>query len=507
MSRQRTYTALVDVLPSFVILAAFFVFFLSVLGSIGIIAFAPTVKQVYTHKATIDGDYSGFFNGAHSIIQESNVLGKVNKTNQEITFSILLKERTVNKLNKNDLYLNTSIQGLSDDKWIDIHQSQSLQRSISCDSSSSQYFCSPIVTYLTRYIEYKEYRVITTLSGIGAVYKAELLEDVIFSQIETTNSNYTTFEMTLRSIFTIMSVIVTLYYSLMLFRMQTWSYCKVEQKWIMVLLPSLIMFNNPLFLVNDVYLFTLIDIVFQSSCVCLLLLFVLIMSHSAVLPMHNGTQRRSFNFYLPKLLLVACLWLLITVTLIWERFNEIADPIHEIPFFGQVNMAIAMIGLIIFLLVVYYTIRAVAGDDVFYEALLKLDRSDAHDTRSNFRQHYVSQYSISAKYKFFLGLTVLVCMVLGVDFVTFLMKDDVNSAAQYLSMFPLLNYYVITLALFFLPSNQQEVILSDHVLTSGAFFGDDDDEEYQARGMLDDASMMTPIEEYEDDDQLRSRES
>jgi hypothetical protein len=507
-SRQKTYSVLIDVLPNFAVLLAFVLFFVAISGSIGIIFFAPAVEsfleekiQPHARNTTISdpNDLSQYFTGDLSVIQESERFGSVNKTNQQLIFTLLFKEKSdfVLELDKQDVQLETTVEAKNSkyDNYSRVQGPTKHTRSLQC-STQKKYFCTPIVTFVDRYINYPFYRVTVNISGLAEVYTTGFLDDVIYSQIETTNSEYTLFETILRALFVLISIIVTVYYSVMLFRMQTWSYCKLEQKWLLVVLISLIFFNNPLYIGSwatvgtDPWFWPMLNVLFQANCASLLLFFIMIMTHSAVLPTAAGERHRTFwSFYAIKILLVLSLWLLITITLLWERFNQATDPSFEateIPFYGQIRIAVVIVAVTIFIMITYYILRAVAGDDLLYVATQALNRSSA-DVRGGGYRQYRSHYSVSYRFRFFLALTFLVLVTIGVDFSTFLLVDYANNAAQYLSIFPLLNYYVILLAVFFLPSNQVEVASRD-IITSGMFLNDDDEEE--DKGML----SITPTE-------------
>jgi hypothetical protein len=59
-------------------------------------------------------------------------------------------------------------------------------------------------------------------------------------------------------------------------------------------------------------------------------------------------------------------------------------------------------------------------------------------------------------------------LIIAVDYASFLLFDYANNAAQYLSLFPLVNYYAILLAIFFLPSNQPD--FSGHAIIEPEVF-------------------------------------
>lgn len=54
------------------------------------------------------------------------------------------------------------------------------------------------------------------------------------------------------------------------------------------------------------------------------------------------------------------------------------------------------------------------------------------------------------------------------------LADYVNNAAQYLSFFPLYNFYCVTLAIFFLPSNKPEDDAQERLASNTLQLDDDD---------------------------------
>jgi len=244
-----------------------------------------------------------------------------------------------------------------------------------------------------------------------------------------------------------MSAVVTLFYMASLLYSQEWSYCKTEQKWVALFLLGLNMFNNPFFIgewTANHWFFPLLNILFQSTFAAIFLLFILVMTHSALVA---PKQRTFLSFYLPKFFLVSALWLLITLVLSWERFNEVTDPtisMKDIPFFGSLRIIIAFIGALLLLQILFYMVKAVGGNDIVETANNTID-----DPRGA-----IDLKSSRTRFKMFFILTFVLLLIVAADFVTFVMFDYANNAAQYLSLLPLANYYGILLAIFFLPSNQ-----------------------------------------------------
>ncbi len=375
---------------------------------------------------------------------------RVKKANQEISFSVLLKQKkSFQGLFKNDLLMDVTVSGKyerGDTYQEPFRQIQRHNRTLTC--SNSGYFCEPLIVFKQRYIVYPYYQVTIRFLNVKELYESGFFEDVLFTKFEYTNTEYTAFETTVRAIFLIMSSVVSLFYIVSLLYSQQWSYCKTEQKWIALLLVALNLFNNPFFIAEwtaNHWFFPLLNIVFQSTFAAIFLLFILVMTHSALV----APNRRTFlSFYFPKIFLVSILWILITLVFSWERFNEVTDPtIHltDIPFFGPLRIIIGLIGTILLLQVLFNMVRAVTGGENVARNMNETldDPRGALDLKSS-----------TVRFKMFFILTFFLLLIVAADFISFVLFDYANHAAQYLSLLPLVNYYGILLAIFFLPSNE-----------------------------------------------------
>jgi hypothetical protein len=135
----------------------------------------------------------------------------------------------------------------------------------------------------------------------------------------------------------------------------------------------------------------------------------------------------------------------------WERFNELSDPtidIKDVSFFGPLRIYIAAVAVMVVILIAYRTVKAITGGSLVEYTIEALNQ----DTSSSLQ--FKTQGS---RFKVFFVLTFLVVFTLAANYLTFILFDYANNAAQYLSLFPIVNYYAFLLAIYFLPSNQVEV--------------------------------------------------
>ncbi|MGH0150202.1 UNVERIFIED_CONTAM: hypothetical protein FKN15_017628 [Acipenser sinensis] len=114
-------------------------------------------------------------------------------------------------------------------------------------------------------------------------------------------------------------------HSLRKFSMRDWG---IEQKWMSVLLPLLLLYNDPFFplsfLMNS-WFPGMLDDLFQAVFLCALLLFWLCVYHG----FRVQGERKCLTFYLPKLFIVGLLWLSAVTLGIWQTVNELHDPTYQ----------------------------------------------------------------------------------------------------------------------------------------------------------------------------------
>lgn len=68
----------------------------------------------------------------------------------------------------------------------------------------------------------------------------------------------------------------------------------------------------------------MLDAFLQATFLCSLLMFWLCIYHGL-----RQNERKFFMFYLPKLIVVAPIWLCAIVLATWEKCNELRDPTYN----------------------------------------------------------------------------------------------------------------------------------------------------------------------------------
>ncbi|RMX54568.1 hypothetical protein pdam_00004582 [Pocillopora damicornis] len=168
-------------------------------------------------------------------------------------------------------------------------------------------------------------------------------------------------------------------HSLRRFPLREWS---IEQKWMSLLLPLLLLYNDPLFPLNflvNSWVPGMFDSVFQASFLCGLLLFWLCAFHgirqygrgdfSIAENFEMSSERsdaavseRKLSFYLPKVLIVGLLWIASFTLSSWQQYNELQDPTYQykidIGHFMGLKVMFFTIGAIYLVYLIYLLFRA-----------------------------------------------------------------------------------------------------------------------------------------------------
>ncbi|XP_031567619.1 transmembrane protein 181-like [Actinia tenebrosa] len=330
--------------------------------------------------------------------------------------------------------LGVEIRGrVKDTSYHRIATSFNRTRYVKCNEKE----CSNMVILHLGFIDYPSYAVKVTFDGLNfpsGIY----LDDVTFS-LKHYSSDFTQVEIWFRFVFLVMAFICTCLfaYSLRRFSLKHWS---IEQKWMSMLLPLLLLYNDPLFpmhfLVNS-WIPAMFDSLFQASFLCALLLFWLCAFHGI-----RQSDRRFFQFYFPKLLIVGMLWVSAFVLSTWQQYNELRDPTYQykidIGHFMGLKVFFFTIGGIYVIYLIYLLIRA-------YSELRAMPYFDL-------------------RIKFLTGLMLIVVtislVITGLRFGAAVLQENFvadlethyKNSAEFLTFYGLLNFYLYTMAFVYSPS-------------------------------------------------------
>ncbi|CAB1447002.1 unnamed protein product [Pleuronectes platessa] len=215
--------------------------------------------------------------------------------------------------------INVELKGVTQDASVmhvnNVHQKS---RTLHCGTK-----CDEIIVLHLGYLNYTQYQVVVSFKGLENI-TYEIKVKFVW---KTYNPTFSQVEIWFRFVFVVLTFMVTCVFahSLRKFSMRDWG---IEQKWMSILLPLLLLYNDPFFplsfLVNSWFPGTL-DAFFQALFLCSLLLFWLCVYHG----IRVQGERKCLTFYLPKLIIVGLLWLSAVTLGIWQTVNELQDPTYQ----------------------------------------------------------------------------------------------------------------------------------------------------------------------------------
>ncbi|CAH2009468.1 unnamed protein product [Acanthoscelides obtectus] len=236
----------------------------------------------------------------------------------------LSTENTDGEIIDKQFQVSVSISGLTEDhKPVAILDSKNNNRTrhLKCEKQA----CDEIIVLHLGFLDYTHYIITVHFYGLEAFHQRYNIKDLKF-YFKTYNPGFTEIEIWFRFIFLIMtfSVMCWFQHSLRKYLLYDWS---IEQKWMSILLPLLMAYNNPVFpmsfLLNS-WIPGMIDAIAQATFLCALLLFWLCIYHGL-----RQNDRHFVTFYLPKLFIVAMLWIPAIILSTWQRINELQDPTYN----------------------------------------------------------------------------------------------------------------------------------------------------------------------------------
>lgn len=354
--------------------------------------------------------------------------------------------------------INVELKGVMQDASVmHIHNVHQKSRKLHCSTMK----CDEIIVLHLGYLNYTQYQVTVNFKG---------LENITYKHIKTNfvwkmyNPTFSQVEIWFRFVFVVMTFVVTCLFahSLRKFSMRDWG---IEQKWMSILLPLLLLYNDPFFplsfLVNSWFPGTL-DAFFQALFLCALLLFWLCVYHG----IRVQGERKCLTFYLPKLIIVGLLWLSAVTLGIWQTVNELQDPTYQY----KVDIGNFQGMKVFFLIVVsLYTLYLIF---LIVRACSELKNMPYSDLRLKF-------------------LTALTFVVLIISMIILYLRFGANAlqdnfvaelsthyqnSAEFLSFYGLLNFYLYTLAFVYSPS--KNALYDSQLKDNPAFsmLNDSDDE-------------------------------
>ncbi|XP_077139396.1 transmembrane protein 181 isoform X1 [Ranitomeya variabilis] len=359
---------------------------------------------------------------------------------------------------QNNFTMSVKIHGVSSDATVSYvdNKQHSRPRILSCAQK-----CDEIIVVHLGYLNYTQYNLDVRFENLNQLKYT--LKAVTFTW-KTYNPTFSQVEIWFRFVFVVLTFMVTCLFahSLRKFSMRDWG---IEQKWMSVLLPLLLLYNDPFFpltfLVNS-WFPGMLDDLFQSLFLCALLLFWLCVYHG----IRVQGERKCMTFYLPKFLIVGLLWLASVTLGIWQTVNELHDPTYQYRVdtgnFQGMKIFFLIVATLYILYLMFLVIRACS----------ELRNMPYVDLRLKF---------LTALTFLVLVISILILylrfgsQVLQDNFVAELTTHYQNSA-EFLSFYGLLNFYLYTLAFVYSPSKNAlyESQLKDNPAFSMLNDSDDD---------------------------------
>jgi hypothetical protein len=246
----------------------------------------------------------------------------------------------------------------------------------------------------------------------------------------------------------------------------------IEQKWMGILLPLLLAFNDPIFsltLTSSSLMPAVADAAFQATFLFALLLFWLCILHGL-----RQTERGFYRFYLPKVILVGSMWVSALTTAVLELTNELRDPSFSYQLnaahYERFQMFFASAAAVYFVYLLYLGLRAFG----------ELRAMNFLDSRLKF-------HASSLTVVFLLALSILLNRYGSgalEDNLVARLYTSYESEAQFLAFYTVLNCYVYVLAYVYSPTSAQTKDHASHLLKDNPAFSMINESDDETEAML-----------------------
>lgn len=348
--------------------------------------------------------------------------------------------------------------------------------------------CEELVVLHLSYLNFTQYQVLVGFRGLQNLSYSLRVKFLW----KTYNPNFSQVEIWFRFVFVVLTFMVTCVFahSLRKFSMRDWG---IEQKWMSVLLPLLLLYNDPFFplsfLVNSWFPGAL-DAFFQALFLCALLLFWLCVYHG----IRVQGERKFLTFYLPKLVIVGLLWLSAVTLGIWQTVYGLQDPTYlykvDIANFQAMKVFFLVVVVLYILYLVFLIVRACS----------ELKNTPYSDLRLKFLTSLTFVVLIISVVILYLRFG---SKALQDNFVAELSTHYQNSA-EFLSFYGLLNFYLYTLAFVYSPS--KNALYDSQLKDNPAFsmLNDSDDDviygsDYEDMPLQNGRAIKASSSQYRDD--------
>lgn len=377
-----------------------------------------------------------------------------------------------------------TIQGITDEQIgvsiLNGDQMHNRTRNIECSEEE----CTEFTILHLGFLDFSHYAISAQFYGLESLEQKYPIKDVVF-YFRSYNPAFTQIEIWFRFIFLVLTFFVTCWFahSLRKFAMRNWS---IEQKWMSILMPLLLLYNDPVFpltfLINS-WIPGLIDAIFQSTFLCALLLFWLCTYHGI-----RQNERPLLTFYFPKLLVVGLLWLAATTLASWHKYNELRDPTYNYTLdtgnYNGFKIFFFIVGGIYLIYLFYLIVRSYS----------ELRSMPYFDVRLKF---------LTALMLIVLSISIAITImrfgtrVLQDNFVAELTTSYKNSA-EFMAFYGLLNFYLHTMAYVYSPS--RNAVYESHFKDNPTFSMINDSDEEVIYGSDAEDKLLTREKNREESD-------
>ncbi|XP_052873157.1 transmembrane protein 181 isoform X1 [Anopheles cruzii] len=313
-------------------------------------------------------------------------------------------------------------------------QLQNRTRHLTCSDQD----CAEFTVLHIGFLDYAHYILTVRFYGLEAFHQRYTIHTVEF-YLKSYNPAFTQIEIWFRFIFVLFTFIVTCWFAhaLRRFPLGDWS---IEQKWLSILLPLLLLFNNPIFpliFIANSWFPGMTNALMQATFLCAILTFWLCVYHGM-----RQNERKFLIFYLPKLIVVLPIWLGGVVLSIWEKCDELNDPTYShfddsenyngLKIFVSIAGAMYLLYLGLLMLKAYSELRSMPYFDMRLKFLTLLMVIVVSITLIVTLQHF--------------GFDPLE------DNFTAQLSTTYKSSAQFMCFYGLLNFYIYAMAYAYAPS-------------------------------------------------------
>jgi hypothetical protein len=228
--------------------------------------------------------------------------------------------------------------------------------------SEKVYVCSAIVVFQQSGLVYSQYKASTSFLNLQPMYEIGLFTGIVNSTFHTNSKQFAMFEMGFRYTYAVLTLFHFIAFVVITARCQKWKRWHTVQKWLAFMLFLSIWYHDPLFagqVYSSTWVFPLIESLLSLAFIFGFLLYLLIFFHSLFVPPANRTLIR---FYLTKIVLVAIIYVLVNVLIVWSRVYNAADAarysVTEVPGYMYLRDVVIALFVIYAIDLLYYAIKA-----------------------------------------------------------------------------------------------------------------------------------------------------